>query len=47
LTREHLPWSDQRVIALELGVSDCDLAIEDIVRWACPVVGCVVARLQE
>jgi hypothetical protein len=26
VTCRHLPWSDQRVIALELGVGECDLA---------------------
>jgi hypothetical protein len=31
---QHLPWSDQRVIALELGVGECDLAIDDMVRGA-------------
>ena len=40
-TCQHLPWSDQRVIALELGVGECDLAIDDMVRaavhGACPV----------
>src|SRR6266403_1692043 len=25
VTCAHLPWSDQRVIALELGVGECDL----------------------
>jgi len=33
-TCQHLPWSDQRVIAIELGVGDCDLAIDDMVRGA-------------
>jgi hypothetical protein len=51
LTCEHLPWSDQRVIAIELGVCQCDLAIEDMVRGAfhgaCPVPGRIVARLHE
>jgi hypothetical protein len=51
LTCEHLPWSDQRVIALELGVGECDLAIEDMVRAtsheALPVPGRIVARLHE
>jgi hypothetical protein len=34
LTCSHLPWSDQRVITLELGVGECDLAIDDMVRGA-------------
>ena len=34
LTCRHLPWTDQRVIALELGVGECDLAIDDMVRGA-------------
>lgn len=34
LTCPHLPWSDQRVIALELGAGECDLAIDDMVRGA-------------
>jgi len=32
VTCGHLPWSDQRVIALELGVGECDLALDDMVR---------------
>jgi hypothetical protein len=32
LTCRHLPWTDQRVIALELGVGECDLASDDMVR---------------
>jgi hypothetical protein len=51
LTCEHLPWSDQRVIAIELSVGQCDLAIDDMVRGAfhgaCPVPGPVIARLHE
>ncbi len=51
LTCEHLPWSDQRVIAIELGAGECDLAIDDMVRGAfhgtCPVPGDVVERLHE
>jgi hypothetical protein len=51
LTCEHLPWSDQRVIAIELGVGKCDLAIDDMVRGAaheaCPVPAHIVARLHE
>jgi hypothetical protein len=51
LTCEHLPWSDQRVIAIELGAGECDLAIDDMVRGAfygaCPVPGRVVERLHE
>jgi hypothetical protein len=51
LTCEHLPWSDQRVIAIELGVGQCDLAIEDMVRGAfhgaCPVPSHIAARLYE
>jgi hypothetical protein len=50
-TCQHLPWSDQRVIALELGAGDCDLAIEDMVRaavhGACAVPGHIIARLHE
>ena len=34
VTCGHLPWSDQRVIALELGVGECDLALDDMVRGA-------------
>jgi len=30
LTCEHLPWSDQRVIAIELAVGECDLALDDM-----------------
>jgi hypothetical protein len=48
-TCQHLPWSDQRVIAIELGVGECDLAIDDMVRGAvhgaCPVPGHIIARL--
>jgi hypothetical protein len=29
----HLPWSDQRVIALELGVGECDLAARRTTRF--------------
>jgi hypothetical protein len=51
LTCEHLPWSDQRVIAIELDVGECDLAIDDMVRaafhGACPVPGRIVAELHE
>ena len=51
LTCRHLPWTDQRVIALELGVGECDLAIDDMVRGAvhsaCPVPGHIIARLHE
>jgi hypothetical protein len=32
LTCEHLPWSDQRVIAIEMDAGQCDLAIDDMVR---------------
>ena len=50
-TCQHLPWSDQRVIALELGVGECDLAIDDMVRGAvhgaCAVPGHIIARLHE
>ncbi|MCV7267984.1 hypothetical protein [Mycolicibacterium doricum] len=50
-TCQHLPWSDQRVIALELGVGECDLAIDDMVRaavhGACAIPGHVIARLHE
>jgi len=31
LTCRHLPRTDQRVITLELGVGECDLAIHDMV----------------
>jgi len=34
VTCGHLPWSDQRVIALELGVGEGDLALDDMVRGA-------------
>jgi len=50
LTCRHLPWTDQRVIALELGVGECDLVIDDMVRGAvpaCPVPGHIIARLHE
>jgi hypothetical protein len=51
LTCRHLPWTDQRVITLELGVGECDLAIDDMVRGAvhsaCPVPGDIIARLHE
>ena len=51
LTCRHLPWTDQRVITLELGVGECDLAIDDMVRGAvhsaCPVPGHIIARLHE
>ena len=51
LTCRHLPWTDQRVIAIELGVGECDLAIDDMVRGAvhlaCPVPGHIIARLYE
>jgi hypothetical protein len=51
LTCEHLPWSDQRVIAIELDAGQCDLAIDDMVRGAfhgaCPVPGRIVTRLHE
>ena len=51
LTCRHLPWTDQRVIALELGVGECDLAIDDMVRGAvhsaCPVPGHIIARLDD
>ena len=51
LTCRHLPWTDQRVIAIELGVGECDLAIDDMVRGAvhlaCPVPGHIIARLHE
>ena len=51
MTCGHLPWSDQRVIALELGVGECDLALDDMVRGAahraCPVPGHIIARLHE
>lgn len=50
-TCQHLPWSDQRVIAIELGVGECDLAIDDMVRGAvhraCPVPDHIIARLHE
>jgi hypothetical protein len=50
-TCQHLPRSDQRVIAIELGVGECDLAIDDMVRaavrGACPVPVHVIARLHE
>jgi hypothetical protein len=50
-TYQHLPWSDQRVIAIELGVGECDLAIDDMVRGAvheaCPVPVHIIARLHE
>src|SRR3954469_6387318 len=50
-TYQHLPWSDQRVIALELGVGECDLAIDDMVQGAvhaaCLVPGHIIARLHE
>jgi hypothetical protein len=50
-TCPHLPWSDQRVIALELGAGECDMAIDDMVRGAfhgaCPVPGHIIARLHE
>lgn len=48
---QYLPWSDQRVIAIELGVGECDLAIDDMVRGAvheaCPVPVHIIARLHE
>ena len=48
-TCQHLPWSDQRVIALEMGAGECDLAIDDMVRGAvhraCPVPDRIIARL--
>ena len=50
LTCRHLPGTDQRVIALELGVGECDLVIDDMVRGAvpaCPVPGHIIARLHE
>jgi hypothetical protein len=51
LTYPHLPWSDQRVITLELGVGEADLAIEDMVRGAahgaCPLPAEIIARLHE
>jgi hypothetical protein len=51
LTCRHLPWSDQRVIALELGAGECDLAIDDMVRGAaheaCPLPGRVIEQLHE
>ena len=50
-TCEHLPWSDQRVIALELGAGECDLALDDMVRAAvheaCPVPGHIITRLHQ
>ena len=50
-TCQHLPWSDQRVIAIELGAGECDLAIDDMVRGAvhgaCPVPAHIIARLHE
>src|SRR5882757_7063643 len=50
-TCQHLPRSDQRVIALELGVGECDLAIDDMVRGAVhgayAVPGHIIARLHE
>jgi hypothetical protein len=50
-TCQHLPWTDQRVIAIELGVGECDLAIDDMVRGAvhgaCPVPVHIIARLHE
>jgi hypothetical protein len=51
VTCGHLPWSDQRVIAIELGAGECDLALDDMVRGlahrACPVPGHIIARLHE
>jgi hypothetical protein len=51
LTYPHLPWSDQRVIKLELGVGQVDLAIEDMVRGAADgsraLPADVIARLYE
>jgi hypothetical protein len=51
LTCKHLPWSDQRVIAIELSVGQYELAIEDMVRGAfhgaCPVPSHIAARLYE
>src|SRR3954469_14057364 len=50
-TCPHLPWSDQRVIALELGAGECDMAIDDMVRGAfhgaCAVPGHIIDRLHE
>lgn len=50
-TCQYLPWSDQRVVALELGVGECDLAIDDMVRaavhGACPVPSHIIVRLHE
>jgi hypothetical protein len=50
-TCHHLPWSDQRVIAIELGVGECDLAIDDMVRaaaqGACPVPGHIITQLHQ
>jgi hypothetical protein len=51
LTYPHLPWSDQRVITLELGVGEADLAIEDMVRGAAhgsrALPADIIARLHE
>jgi hypothetical protein len=51
LTCEHLPWSDQRVIAIELGAGECDLALDDMVRGAayeaCLVPAHIITRLYE
>jgi len=48
---ELLPWSDQRVITLELRVGEADLAIEDMVRGAAhgarPLPADIIARLHE
>jgi hypothetical protein len=51
LTYPHLPWSDQRVVAIELGVGEADLAIEDMVRAAAhgsrALPADIIARLHE
>ena len=50
LTCPHLAWSDRRVIALELGAGECDLAIDDMVRGAvhspCRLPPEMIARLR-
>jgi hypothetical protein len=48
---ELLPWSEQRVITLELRVGEADLAIEDMVREAAhgphPLPADIIARLHQ
>ena len=51
LVQEHLPCGERRAITIELGVGECDLAINDMIgavaRQACPLPGDLIARLRD